>query len=646
MRPEEHVAAFGTVDGELEVGGMPLGRLAARVGSTPFFAYDRGLLDARVAALRTALPLGLELSYAMKANPMPAVVQHLAGRVDRIDVASGLELRTALDTTMDPAKISFAGPGKSPDEIRQAVAAGIIVELESATELRRVAAAGDELGLRPRVAVRVNPDFAVKGSGMRMGGGPQQFGVDAEQVPEFLREAAGTGVDILGFHVFAGSQNLNAEIIAEAQRRTVDLVVGLAGHLPGPVRYLNLGGGFGIPYVDRDRPLDLGLNSLVDEHAPRRQALRVTPRIRTVLDPSAVVEASGNLAAEPRDPNTLVEPRLSDGERGQRDRVGHRIQPNRRGAGHCPRFVRSQIIQTRKARYFVIKAIPRGDSRRNLDVTASRHAESHRPQSPSSRLGDGAQENPGVLPASELEDGIRVVVEKPVQRVAQDLGRLSNGLGHVYLASRRRGAPFELKARLGDGGNRPGCQLRHAGEQGPLAKLPPQKRLNREPRLVKATFMGPRHGERGGRHRRGLAAPVPSVVQLPESHRVGDHAGPIVLSDDRRERGKQRHRLTGMLAHHVDELRVTHPRRCRPPDPGKREHESVGRQRCKAPVGEGNRPIVRDSCVGCWLWCTSAGRQKAGQHIPGKHPAQASRGHGAHRSTRNRRNSAESSSRT
>jgi diaminopimelate decarboxylase len=259
MRPEEHVAAFGTVDGELKVGGLPLGRLAARVGSTPFFAYDRGLLDARVAALRTALPLGLELSYAMKANPMPAVVQHLAGRVDRIDVASGLELRTALDTTMDPAKISFAGPGKSPDEIRQAVAAGIIVELESATELRRVAAAGDELGLRPRVAVRVNPDFAVKGSGMRMGGGPQQFGVDAEQVPEFLREAAGTGVDILGFHVFAGSQNLNAEIIAEAQRRTVDLVVGLAGHLPGPVRYLNLGGGFGIPYVDRDRPLDLGL---------------------------------------------------------------------------------------------------------------------------------------------------------------------------------------------------------------------------------------------------------------------------------------------------------------------------------------------------------------------------------------------------
>ena len=89
MKPHEHVAAFGTVDGELRVGGLPLQRLAARVGSTPFFAYDRGLLDARVDRLRAALPDRVELSYAMKANPMPAVVQHLARRVDRIDVASG-----------------------------------------------------------------------------------------------------------------------------------------------------------------------------------------------------------------------------------------------------------------------------------------------------------------------------------------------------------------------------------------------------------------------------------------------------------------------------------------------------------------------------------------------------------------------------
>lgn len=269
MRAHEHAAAFGTIDGELRVGGMTLSRLTARVGSTPFFAYDRALLDTRVELLRAALPPRVELSFAMKANPMPAVVHHLARKVDRIDVASSLEMRSALDSGIRPERVSFAGPGKTAAEIRQAVAAGIIVEIESATELARVAAAGAELGLTPAIAVRVNPDFAVKGSGMRMGGGPQQFGIDAEQVHTVLGDAVALGVDIHGFHVFAGSQNLKADIIAEAQRRTVDLVSTLVEYLPGELRYLNLGGGFGIPYTEKDQPLDLDavatcLHELVD----------------------------------------------------------------------------------------------------------------------------------------------------------------------------------------------------------------------------------------------------------------------------------------------------------------------------------------------------------------------------------------------
>lgn len=292
MKPHEHTAAFGTIDGELEVGGMPVSRLAARVGSTPFFAYDRGLLDHRVSRLRAALPDRVELSFAMKANPMPAVVQHLARAVDRIDVASAGEMQTALDTTISPEMVSFAGPGKSPAEIRQAVAAGILVEVESTTEFGRVVAAGDELGLTPRVAIRVNPDFAVKGSGMRMGGGPQQFGIDSEQVPAVLREFASAGADVLGFHVFAGSQNLNADIIAEAQRRTVDLVSGLAEHLPVPIRYLNLGGGFGIPYVEKDQPLDL------DAVAANLHTLVTGPIAERMPEASPVIELGRYLVGE------------------------------------------------------------------------------------------------------------------------------------------------------------------------------------------------------------------------------------------------------------------------------------------------------------------------------------------------------------
>jgi diaminopimelate decarboxylase len=251
------ISAFGRDAGRLCVGGIDVDRLAERVGSTPFFAYDRGLLTSRIELLRATLPADIELSYAVKANPMPAVVQHLSGFVDAFDVASALEMRTALDTPMPANRVSFAGPGKTPSELTQAVAAGVTIEMESETEAARLAAIGDRLGIRPRVAVRVNPDFQVKGSGMRLGGGPQQFGIDCERVPALLKELALADIEFLGFHVFAGSQNLRADILCDAQRKTVDLVLRLAEAAPTPVRYLNIGGGFGIPYFGRDEPLDL-----------------------------------------------------------------------------------------------------------------------------------------------------------------------------------------------------------------------------------------------------------------------------------------------------------------------------------------------------------------------------------------------------
>lgn len=248
---------FAVRDGELLVGGIPLRRLAARVGSTPFYAYDRTLLSARVAQLRSALPKGIELHYAMKANPMPALVGHMAPLVDGIDVASAGELKIALDAGTDPRCISFAGPGKRDAELRQAVAAGILINVESFRELAVLAEASQALGVPARVAVRVNPDFELKSSGMKMGGGPKPFGVDAEQVPALLRAIGRAELAFEGFHLFAGSQNLKAEAIVEAQQKSFALALRLAEHAPGPVRTLNLGGGLGIPYFPGEQRLDL-----------------------------------------------------------------------------------------------------------------------------------------------------------------------------------------------------------------------------------------------------------------------------------------------------------------------------------------------------------------------------------------------------
>ncbi len=255
--------AFPVEGNSLLVGGIALGRLAERVGQTPFYAYDRALIAARVALLRAALPSDIHLHYAIKANPMPAVVQHLAGLVDGFDVASGGELKTVLDTPMPPEKISFAGPGKSEKELRQAAAAGIVVNLESEREMEVLAKVGAALGLRPKAAVRVNPDFELKSSGMKMGGGPKQFGIDAERVPAVLERMKALDLEFYGFHIFSGSQNLRAEAIMEAQEKTFELARRLSASAPGPVRLLNLGGGFGIPYFPGEQPLDL---ARVGEH--------------------------------------------------------------------------------------------------------------------------------------------------------------------------------------------------------------------------------------------------------------------------------------------------------------------------------------------------------------------------------------------
>lgn len=248
---------FAVRGGELIFGDVPLSLLVERVGRTPFYAYDRALLRARVTQLRAALPVGVKLHYAMKANPMPALVTFMASQVDGIDVASSGELRIALDAGTEPKEVSFAGPGKTGAELRQAVASRVLINVESAREVGLLAAISDDLGLPARVAVRVNPDFELKGSGMRMGGGAKQFGVDVEQVPDLLGRLAAAGLAFEGFHLFAGSQNLRAEAICEAQCKSYELALRLADAAPGPVRVLNLGGGFGIPYFPGEGPLNL-----------------------------------------------------------------------------------------------------------------------------------------------------------------------------------------------------------------------------------------------------------------------------------------------------------------------------------------------------------------------------------------------------
>jgi len=273
--PRHESMRWRVVDDCLMIGGMTVEQLARRVGRTPFYAYEREAIADRIALLRRHLPPGVELHYAMKANPMPALVGFVAGLVDGLDVASGRELAVALDAGMPASEISFAGPGKSNAELGQALAAGVLVNVESTREIDILARLSRESGRPARVAVRVNPDFELKSSGMKMSGGPKQFGIDAECVPDALESIGRQGLAFEGFHIFSGSQNLRADAICDAQRKTIQLALDLARSAPSAVRIVNIGGGFGIPYFPGEIALDLDsiANNLRDLVEKTRAAL-------------------------------------------------------------------------------------------------------------------------------------------------------------------------------------------------------------------------------------------------------------------------------------------------------------------------------------------------------------------------------------
>lgn len=243
-------------DGMLLIGGRRADALVAEAGDTPLFVYDLGMIDRRIERFRAAFD-GTDLHYAMKANPYPPVLKHVWSRVDGVDLASGGELRIALDAGVDGSATSFAGPGKRDSDLEAAVAAGVTLNCESEGEAERALAIGERVGSRPRLAVRVNPDFEIKGSGMRMGGGAKPFGVDAERVPALVKRLVAAGAEFRGYHIFAGSQALSAEALIEAQRESVLVARQLSDASGVAAPLVNLGGGFGIPYFHGEQPVDV-----------------------------------------------------------------------------------------------------------------------------------------------------------------------------------------------------------------------------------------------------------------------------------------------------------------------------------------------------------------------------------------------------
>jgi diaminopimelate decarboxylase len=231
--------------------------LAATFG-TPFYLYDLDGALVRIRHMRDALPAGFNVFYCPKANPNAGVLCAFRGAVDGLDVSSIGEVRLAEALGYRPEAMSFAGPGKTDAELSEAIARGVgIISIESVGELRRLSSIARQADRRARVTLRINPLAPMKQFAMRMGGQASPFGIPEECAEEVLRKALDDdAIEVLGLHVYAGTQCLDPDGIADGVRSTLNIVARLARSTGLRLHVVNLGGGIGVAHVEAEHHVD------------------------------------------------------------------------------------------------------------------------------------------------------------------------------------------------------------------------------------------------------------------------------------------------------------------------------------------------------------------------------------------------------
>jgi diaminopimelate decarboxylase len=233
-------------------------RNLARRHQTPLYVYDGEQIEAQYNRLAAALPTGFEIFYSVKCNPLLSVCELLCKAGSRAEVASAGELHVALQAGFKPQDIIWTSPGKSADDLVGAIEAGIYsINVESLEEARLLSSLASARDAQVQVSVRINPDFQPTGAGLKMTGVPSPFGIDQPQAVDALREiAALPGLTLIGLHVFTGSQVLDASVLVHVMEQIMELAVALSAESGFVLQFLDLGGGFGIPYFPGELPFD------------------------------------------------------------------------------------------------------------------------------------------------------------------------------------------------------------------------------------------------------------------------------------------------------------------------------------------------------------------------------------------------------
>lgn len=243
--------------GELLIGGLTPEELIAEAGGTPLFVYDNNIVGGQIAALRAAMPDGLAVYYSVSANPYEPLLNFLGRYVEGFRVVSRGELEHLKRAGLAGIGMTFAGPGKTDDELEAGIEAGATISVESEAEAGRAIRAGERVGIQPRLAVRVNPPFSIDDGRLSIGPRPSPFGVDAERVPALVEGLLEAGVDWRGLHIFAAAQSLDDSALIEAHKAIIDCAGQIVSVLGIPLPELNLGGGFDVPVFAGETPIDV-----------------------------------------------------------------------------------------------------------------------------------------------------------------------------------------------------------------------------------------------------------------------------------------------------------------------------------------------------------------------------------------------------
>jgi diaminopimelate decarboxylase len=226
----------------------------------------------------------------MKANSNLAILRLMAKEGSGVDIVSGGELFRALKADVPASKIVFAGVGKAPDEIRDALRANILMfNVESPAELHVINQVAAEVGSKARIALRINPDIDPKthpyiSTGLKK----SKFGIAAERaVEDFVLAASMSHIEVVGVHAHIGSQLTDVTPFTEALKKVVSLI-GTLKERGLNICYLNIGGGLGITYSDEKPPLPQDLSNAV---LPLVQGLNLT----LVMEPGRVIVGNAGI---------------------------------------------------------------------------------------------------------------------------------------------------------------------------------------------------------------------------------------------------------------------------------------------------------------------------------------------------------------